>query len=288
MRFNTADFCETLDGGQAFTWHACEFDKSRFAAAYEGVFGFYAARFFLDLKGETWVECLNGETDKVFLAAADAYLDGARDYEKLKAALPIAKDKVLDVSLRARPALRILRQSPQEAIIGFICSSSKRIVQIKQCVGLLSKNLGLGIGSGFHALPDFETIDRADISEVRACKLGFRADYLKKSARKIVSDKFEPANLVSMPYAEGKKYLLGLSGVGEKVADCILLFGAAKFEAFPVDTWIKKAMKDIYGLEKEDAIREFAAAHFGEHGGYAQQVIFAQKRNAKPAKKANP
>ena len=82
-----------------------------------------------------------------------------------------------------------------------------------------------------------------------------------------------------MPYREAKKYLTSLSGIGEKVADCILLFGAAKMDAFPVDTWIRKAMSELYGTpDNPDEIREFAAQKFGAHAGFAQQLIFAAKR----------
>ena len=111
------------------------------------------------------------------------------------------------------------------------------------------------------------------------CKLGFRAGYLKKSAEKIVADGFDPDSLREIPYAEAKKYLTSLSGIGDKVADCILLFGASRFEAFPVDTWIKQAMTEIYSTPADaKKIRAFAAEKFGDLSGFAQQLIFAAKR----------
>ncbi len=278
-RFTPADFRETLDGGQAFTWRALpDFENaSNFLCAYEGVFANNAARIFLG-KDENVYYSQSKRIGRDISADILFYLDSARDYDAVIKSLPLKKDEHLREGVKAYPTLRILRQAPKDAIISFICSSSKRIVQIKQCVGLLSENLGEEITGGFFSLPDFEKIADADISELRACKLGFRADYLLKTAKKITADNFAHAELGSMPYADAKKYLLTLSGIGEKVADCILLFGAAKFEAFPVDTWIKKAMSDMYGISNPAHIGGFTQKHFGENAGYAQQVIFARIR----------
>ena len=144
---------------------------------------------------------------------------------------------------------------------------------------LLSEELGQPAGGGRHALPSFSDIAAAPDDTLRDCKLGFRSAYLKKSALKIISDGFNPDSLREMPYPDAKKYLLSLSGIGDKVADCILLFGAYRLEAFPVDTWIKQAMTNLYSTpQNPDKIREFAAGRFGRYAGFAQQLIFAAIR----------
>ena len=258
--FTPADFCETLDGGQAFTWNKTEaFSESR--PEYVGTFGDTAAVLRLSKSGK--VECfLPANSPAKKLDEVSKYLDADRDYGAIRSSLSATKDPVVKKALEIYPTLRILRQNPSEAIVSFICSSSKRIVQIKQCVALLARNFGAEICGGFHSLPN-----------------GFRAGYLKKSAEKIVADSFDPETLRSAPYRDAKKYLTSLSGIGEKVADCILLFGAAKSEAFPVDTWIRQAMSELYGTPDDpEKIREFAAGKFGVHAGYAQQLIFAAKR----------
>ena len=273
--FTPADFCETLDGGQAFTWNKTEaFSESR--PEYVGTFGDAAAVLRLSKSGK--VECfLPANSPAKKLDEVSKYLD--RDYGAIRSSLSATKDPVVKKALEIYPTLRILRQNPSEAIVSFICSSSKRIVQIKQCVALLARNFGAEICGGFHSLPNFEKLAAADIGEIKKCKLGFRAGYLKKSAEKIVADSFDPETLRSAPYRDAKKYLTSLSGIGEKVADCILLFGAAKSEAFPVDTWIRQAMSELYGTPDDpEKIREFAAGKFGVHAGYAQQLIFAAKR----------
>lgn len=267
VKFTPADFAETLDGGQAFRWDDVG------GGEYFGVFGKNWARLRLACDGS--LEYSSNAGAKVLAE----YFDAARDYESLRKNLKSRGDGIVDRALEIYPTLRILRQNPAEALICFICSSSKRIVQIKQCVRLLSENLGDEICDGVYALPEIERIADADISVLRKCKLGFRAEYLKRSAAKISADKFDPMELREMPYAEAKKYLIGLSGIGEKVADCILLFGASRFEAFPVDTWIRRAMVELYSTPDNPAcMRDFALKKFGPHAGFAQQLIFTAKR----------
>lgn len=268
--FLPSDFKETLDGGQSFRW------KEVGENAFEGVFEDIAARLLLNGRGKVCAQVPEGfDQEKCAKKIAD-FLDAERDYAKIT---KNHKDERVAKAAKRFPTLRILRQTPQEAIICFICSSSKRIVQIKQCVSLLSEKLGAEIAPNFHALPTFEKIAKAPIEILRDCKLGFRADYLKRTAQKIVSDKFNPESLREMPYQEAKKYLLSLSGVGEKVADCILLFGAAKFEAFPVDTWISKSMAALYDLKTPKDARTFASKQFGANAGYIQQLLFADIRS---------
>lgn len=278
ISFKKSDFCETLDGGQSFTWDNFDADKNKFDAAYEGVFGGRALRVALDKSGNVHfsspVDKYEGAGNELF-----EYLDASTDYAPIRIALEKTGDANIRKALKIWPTLRILRQSPAEAIICFICSSSKRIIQIKQCVRFLSEKLGQPAGGGRHALPSFSDIAAAPDDTLRDCKLGFRSAYLKKSALKIISDGFNPDSLREMPYSDAKKYLLSLSGIGDKVADCILLFGAYRLEAFPVDTWIKQAMTNLYSTpQNPDKIREFAAGRFGGYAGFAQQLIFAAIR----------
>ena len=274
--FTIGDFRETLDGGQAFTWF--ELDSTTYSAEYEGVFFDRTLRVAIDSNGEVFISTPR-DSPTGALTDFTEYIDAQRDYSPLRKTLAKTKDSNMLRALDVLPTLRILRQNPQEAIICFICSSSKRIVQIKQCVALLSERLGKYAGGGRYALPSFESIANADISVLRECKLGFRAEYLKKTADKIISDSFDPMSLRELPYTEAKKYLCSLSGIGDKVADCILLFGAARFEAFPIDTWIRQAMTNLYGTSSNPVeIRDFALQKFGNNAGFAQQLIFSAIR----------
>jgi len=268
--FTPTDFAETLDGGQAFGWYRDDENEN----AYTGLFD--SNLFKLRLNDSGNVEFAHAsKKHKIIIASLKKYLDIERDYDILRKKLFKIRDTHLNKELHSRPTLRILNQPINETIIAFICSSSKRIVQIKQCLWLLRKNLGSHIAGDFYSLPTFEKIANAPLEKILDCKLGFRAKYLQQSAQKILNDSFDLNNLSSMPYLEAKKYLTGLSGIGDKIADCILLFGAQRFEAFPVDTWIIKSCEKLYGISNPNQIRTFAKNHFGEYAGYAQQLLFA-------------
>lgn len=275
IEFTENDFAETLDGGQSFRWNKVEKNT------YEGVFEKNFAQISLLENGKVKLLKGNAKDAHKLKLNLESYLDTQNNYDAIREEIlkKSKGDKFLKKSLSHYPALRILRQSPQEAIISFICSSNKRITQIKQCVELLAKTLGEPIGCGRFSLPDFERIAETSEETLRSCKLGFRAAYLKKTAQKISADKFDPESLRQMPYADAKKYLNTLSGVGDKVSDCILLFGAARFESFPVDVWIRRAMDELYSARASGPeLRNFALKKFGQNAGYAQQLIFAAKR----------
>lgn len=267
--FLPSDFNETLDGGQSFRWYKIQENT------FEGVFENIVARLILSEDGKVFAQVPKNSDKKKCAKKIAAFLDSERDYTSIT---KNHTDPKVRAAAKKFPTLRILRQTPHETIICFICSSSKRIVQIKQCVRLLSEKLGDEIAPNFYSLPSFEKIAQAPTEILRECKLGFRANYLKRTAQKIVDDKFDPETLRQMPYIDAKKYLLTLSGIGEKVADCILLFGAAKFEAFPVDTWISKSMASLYNLKTPKDARAFATKKFGANAGYIQQLLFANIR----------
>ena len=273
-KFTTADFCETLDGGQSFRWYKTEsFTDSQ--PEYIGTFGKTVAILRLSKNGQVLCSTHKNGAHKL----VEEYLDGNRNYTSVRAWLKNIGDPIMNQALKIYPTLRILRQPSAEALMCFICSSSKRIVQIKQCVKLLSENFGEEIVDGIYTLPSFEKLATASLEDIKKCKLGFRASYLKNTAEKICADNFDPELLRTMPYENAKKYLTSLSGIGEKVADCIMLFGAEKMEAFPVDTWIKKAMSELYNTpDNPDKIRLFASEKFGKYAGFAQQLIFSAKR----------
>ena len=117
-------------------------------------------------------------------------------------------------------------------------------------------------------------------SALRACALGFRAGYVHRTARFLAARPGWLEATEAAPYPEAKARLLELPGVGEKVADCVLLFGAGRLEAFPVDVWIIKAMTRHYGLTgwKPAQVAHFGRTHFGPLAGLAQQYLFAWER----------
>ena len=193
------------------------------------------------------------------------------------------------------PGLRILRQEPWETLCNFICSSLKQIVQIEQINHELRRAFGDEIGAGLHSFPDAARLALATEAKLRACKLGFRARHLFVAARQVASSEVSLERIATLPTAEAREHLIRIQGVGEKVANCILLFAYGRAEVFPIDVWVERILRRLYfnGSQrvKHERLRAFADSHFGPHRGYAQQFLFHWIRNdpgALPPEKVVP
>jgi N-glycosylase/DNA lyase len=275
---NAAVLAETLDGGQAFRWRL-ESDQT-----WLGFFGPHAARLKLDSSG-TLLWSAPASIASAVGPALGRYLGGTTDLFSLVDSLPWRSDPHLARCLAAFPGLRILRQPFGETLLGFLCSATKQIVQIKQMVALLAARHGTpllpaGCGPVLNRLPTWNEIAAIPESDLRACLLGFRARYIHQTAQFISAHPGWLDETEQLPYADAKERLCSLPGVGEKVADCVLLFGAGRMEAFPVDVWIIKTMANRYGLDgwKPAQIAHFGRTHFGSLAGLAQQYLFAWER----------
>jgi N-glycosylase/DNA lyase len=264
-RINVADFdlAATLECGQAFRW--CRQAEGWFA----GVVG-----------GRLWRvrqvgTILEGDVDTRYFA-----LDV--DLRAVVATFP--DDAPLREAVRAHWGLRILRQDPWETLASFIASSTKQIAQIRQIVALLAERVGEG-----GAFPTVEQVARAGLPALRACRLGFRAEYLQAAARGIAGGRLRWAELPAMEYERALEELQKLPGVGEKIANCTLLFGWGFDQAFPVDVWVKRALRRLYfgGRAVPDRqLRALARSHFGPYGGWAQQYLFLAERQRRAARVA--
>jgi N-glycosylase/DNA lyase len=228
-----------------------------------------------------------------------------RDFAALSDLLPWRSDPHLAQCIVKFGGLRILRQPFGETLLGFLCSATKQIVQIKQMLALLARRHGQQIGAGedrgdpsrrrtgspaaepedqlgtdFHRLPTWPELAEIPESDLRKCLLGFRARYIAETAQFLAANPGWLEETESLPYALAKERLCSLSGVGGKVADCALLFGAGRLEAFPVDVWILKTLARRYGLEgwRTPQLAQFGRVHFGPLAGLAQQYLFAWER----------
>lgn len=282
---DAAVLAETLDGGQAFRWRPLS------DGTWLGFFGAQIVRLRLDLLG-TLHWCAPTALADSTEPALTRYLDLARDSRALVDTLPWRSDPHLAACLAAFPGLRILRQPFGETLLGFLCSATKQIVQIKQMIALLasrhgapllpisSSTLNPQLSASASRLPTWAELATISEPELRACLLGFRARYIHQTAQFIAANPGWLEETEQLPYAVAKERLCTLPGVGEKVADCVLLFGAGRLEAFPVDVWIIKAMAARYGLHgwKPAQISHFGRTHFGPLAGLAQQYLFAWER----------
>ena len=269
-----ASFKETLDGGQAFCWHPID------EYSYEGVVLDIPLRLRWTQPHQLlWSHIIGqrGEAEAMignYLGKEDAYLNY---YDTL----PWRSDPHLKRCMDAFPNLRILRQPAGETLLGFLCSATKQIVQIKEMLQLVRDRFGSELLTSHRQLPSWETLTQVEEDALRDCKFGFRAANIHKTALLLEAQNLDLEFISEQSYENAKTALCKLPGVGEKVADCVLLFGYHKLEAFPVDTWIIKVMRRHYGLEvwNPKQIAHFGRTHFGSYAGLAQQFLFAWERN---------
>jgi N-glycosylase/DNA lyase len=256
----------TLECGQTFRWE-------KKGGLYYGVIGESLLRV--------------GHDGRRLICESDSPLDKEElaEYFGLNENLPrilreIDVDKHIHKAVLRFRGLRILNQGHWECLASFILSSYNNIPRIKKMIGKLSENFGkrLTLGQvGGYSFPGAAKVAGAKMSDLRRLGFGFRAGYLKDTASGIVSGRLDLNGLEDLNYEEAKGGLISLKGVGEKVADCVLLFSFKRYEAFPVDVWIKRGIEDLYFKGRtvpQKKIAEFARSHFGRYAGYAQEYLY--------------
>jgi N-glycosylase/DNA lyase len=266
-----ATLAEILDGGQSFRWQRND------DGAWTGVFGHHIAQLRPNPEGLAWRQPL-GKPDVA--EALGIYLDAAGTQARATDALPWRSDPFLASALARFPGLRILAQTPDEALLAFLCSSNKQIIQIRRMVAALAEKLGQELAPNFHALPDWAKLAQADPATLKACGLGYRANFIQATARELER---RPNWATALGTLETDALLIELTklpGVGPKVAACVALFGFGRLESFPVDTWIEQILVEGYALKgwKRTTLERFGRAHYGAAAGLAQQFLFAAAR----------
>ena len=270
------DLAATLDSGQAFRWQ-------RHGPAWLGVIGQRWVRLepvATGIRAQTAIPALDWQW------LAD-YLQCHVDLAAIRQTFPA--DPPMQAALAACPGLRLLRQDPWECLASFMLSSTKQIVQIRQIIALLCDRHGsvIEVPGGAvlaHAFPTPAQMAALSEARLRDCKMGFRAPNVLAAARRIAAGELDLARVGTLPHAAARMELMQLRGVGGKIADCVLLFAYGFNAAFPVDVWIKKALQELYFPRRRASkkrLHRFAASHFGEHGGYAQQYLFHYMRTQK-------
>lgn len=208
------------------------------------------------------------------------YLDLDRDYGALAAQYSHIEAAKRAVELY--PGLRMMNQSPWDALISFILSANNNVSRIRKLVDGLGRALGTGFfinGEEAFGMPKPEELANASEEQLRALGVGYRAPYLIGSAR-MVLDGFPLWQLKDMPYEEAHAQLTKLPGVGDKVADCVLLFGCAHASAFPVDVWVERLLKSWFGVSCKNRreMTQIARRLLGENAGLLQQFLFHAAR----------
>ncbi len=216
------------------------------------------------------------ETYKGYIIKTDSpdyyenYFDLQTDYGAIKKAL--SKYEILQKPIQFGGGIRILKQNLFETLISFIVSANNNIKRIQLILNRLREKLGKDMGT-YHAFPTRDELLSVDVKFFTDIGAGYRDKYLYSVVRQIDEETLE--NWKSLPTNELRKKLIALSGVGPKVADCVLLFGYGKGDVFPVDTWIQKMYNKFYeNLDNREKIRNNLTRQFGELSGYAQQYLF--------------
>jgi len=199
------------------------------------------------------------------------FFDLDNDYSKIKKEL--SKDDFLRPAVHFGYGIRILNNDPFEMIISFIISANNNIKRIKNSVKYLSEHYGENKGDYF-AFPTLEGLKKVSIEELRNAGLGFRDKYVFETCQKLTKEWITSLKVLSLE--EKRKKLVELKGIGEKVANCILLFGLEERRVFPVDTWIVKVYNNLMKTNEKDAkkMTKILTDRYGELSGYAQQYFY--------------
>ena len=249
------DLNETFNCGQCFRWN----EKSE-----NDFIGVAKDKVLEIIKNENNI-ILKDVSEKEFKEIWFNYFDLGLDYDipkkKISKLHPILKK-----ASEFAPGIRILQQEPWEALCSFIISQNNNIPRIKGIVERLCANFGKRIKANYFTFPKAEVIANLTEDDLLCIRSGFRAKYILDAARKVSSNEINLSGIKEMPISEARAQLMKIKGVGPKVADCALLYGLHMLKAFPIDTWMSKAMKEFFpDLTRED---------FGEYAGIAQQYVF--------------
>ena len=204
----------------------------------------------------------------------------------------ISKDETVKKAVNEYEGLRIFSQDPFQCMISFIISSNSNIQKIKNSLEKISEKFGTKVkiqNKEFFLFPKPEKIAKASIEEIKTCGVGYRAPFIKEAAKMVTSKKINFEYLKNSDYNEAKRNLRLIPGVGNKVADCIMLFSLNKLDAFPLDTWMIKILEKYYSNEfqietKTITEKQYEILHkkivdyFGPYCGYAQQFLFKMER----------
>ena len=246
---------------------------------------------FHDKEDEMW-EFLDGEDVGEESAAIISISEMEQIDSSIGELLWIYQDESNNLELlKEKYGVRILNQQFHEMLISFIISQNKQIPHIKQLVKKISEKYGNYLGTinneKYYSFPSPKVLGTITEERFREMKTGFRAPYLADAVEKLSSGYLCEKTFKNLNEEQARKKLIEIKGVGEKVANCVMLFSLGYRDAFPIDVWIKRIMESVY-FNGEDTskerIAEFAREKYGEYGGYAQQYLFCFGRDNKVGK----
>lgn len=251
------DLAQTLDCGQAFRW------TERQDGAWQGIV--YGRSVIIRFEKETLV--IENMSEEEFQKTFRRYFDLDRDYGII--AKVCKGNRLLSAAAEYGWGIRILAQEPFEALCSFIISQNNNIPRIKGIIARLCENFGEKKEGGY-AFPTANVLADKTVEDLAPLRSGFRAKYIIDAAQKVANGEVDLEGLRGLPYQEAQQKLMSIKGVGTKVADCTLLFGLGRIEAFPKDVWIKRVMAAHFPEGLPEGTEAFA--------GIIQQYLFYYAR----------
>ena len=251
------DLAQTLNCGQCF----------RFSEVNDGVFGGVVLDKYMEFavnQNVLSVFCDKDFSDDEILS----FFDLNRNYSEINKTL--SNDETLKNAIEYAGGIRILTQPKWETLCSFILSQNNNIKRITGIIDRLCLNFGEDIGGGKYSFPSAEKLSALTVEDLEPLRSGFRAKYVLDAARKVTSKEVDFDKIDAADIDTAREMLMQINGVGPKVADCVLLFGFHKLDAFPKDVWIKKVMQEFY----PDGLPDYAV----KYGGIAQQYLFHYMR----------
>ncbi len=248
----------TLDCGQAFRWN--EISK--------GLWEGFANDKYLKIEQKENEVILYDVNEAEYSTFWENYFDFKRDYKLI---IEKIENEKLKTAATFGSGIRILNQDPWETLCSFIISQNNNIPRIKGIIDRLCSNFGEKINGGY-SFPTAEKLAELNLDDLSVLRSGFRAKYILDAARKVARNEIDLEKLKSISTVDARNELLKIYGVGNKVADCVLLFGLNHLDAFPKDVWIKRALLEMFGGELKETESEFA-------GVYQQYIFYFAREN---------
>jgi len=267
----TIDIDNSINSGQVFLWQ-----KNK--------------NYWIGIDGQNILKINQKGKIKSMQNMKTSFLRKNDDIEKIIKS--VSKDKTIKKAVKKYEGLRIFNQDPFQCMISFIISSNSNIQKIKSSLEKISRKFGKKVvieDQEFFLFPKPEKIAKASISEIKTCGVGYRAPFIKEAAKMVTEKKINFEYLKKSNYDETKRNLRLIPGIGNKVADCIMLFSLNKLDAFPLDTWMIKILEKYYSKEFQietktitekqyEILHEKIVDYFGPYCGFAQQFLFKMER----------
>ncbi len=225
--------------------------------------------------------CVSSNKEEKLKEVVMDYFDLNNDYGVMNEFL-IKSDEKIKPAVEFSSGLMMIKQDPFETVMSYIISANNGVPQIASALNNIAKNYGKKVifnNKEYFLFPQYKDLKDVSLEDYRNCKVGFRDKYLKSMVDKLNNNELDLEEFYSLDTNVALDKFMQNVGIGPKVASCILLFAYQKYDVFPIDTWVKKVMKNDYEIEGEKNIREFATKTYGKYSGIAIQYLFNYGRN---------